>query len=200
MEKAFREKYPDAECVTVDSDPRWDATHVESTQEWDEKQYPRGYFDVFWARPPCTEYSSAKTTGVRKLVAADACVKRTLNLLSWFRPRHWFIENPRGHAPCGLQNRAVMSQMPPPLECCYCHYGTGYKKPTNIWTSSPPARPLRCCTTQDPCYAMRRYGQHLWSSQQGTSRGFSKKGSGTGAAVYPIPAQLMYELFEGLLF
>ena len=30
--------------------------------------YPVGYFDVIWASPPCTEYSRAKTTGIRKKI------------------------------------------------------------------------------------------------------------------------------------
>ena len=34
--------------------------------DWDYIIYEHGYFDVAWASPPCTEYSQAKSTGVRK--------------------------------------------------------------------------------------------------------------------------------------
>ena len=34
--------------------------------EWDYTQIDRNHFQVIWASPPCTEYSRAKTTGVRK--------------------------------------------------------------------------------------------------------------------------------------
>ncbi|KAK3271936.1 hypothetical protein CYMTET_19743 [Cymbomonas tetramitiformis] len=196
VEQAFVDKFADAEVVTVDQDPRWSPTHVCSVEKWDEKQYPRGYFDVIWASPPCTEYSTAKTKGTRELEAADACVRRTLQLIQWLNPKHWFLENPRGRYPFGLRYREVMAPIPVPLECTYCMYGTGYKKPTNIWTSSPPVQPLQRCTPNTPCYAMRRYGQHLWSSQQGTGR---LQGRNTSAAVYPVPRQLLYDLFKDLL-
>eukprot|EP00854_Cymbomonas_tetramitiformis_P034322 gene34322-biopygen25506 len=45
VEQAFVDKFADAEVVTVDQDPRWSPTHVCSVEKWDEKQYPRGYFD-----------------------------------------------------------------------------------------------------------------------------------------------------------
>eukprot|EP00854_Cymbomonas_tetramitiformis_P011015 gene11015-biopygen11296 len=77
-------------------------------------------------------------------------------------------------------------------------YGTGYKKPTCIWTSSPPAQGLRVCTADTPCYAIQRYGQHLWSSQQGTSQ--SLPGLSNRVAAYPVPRHLLYELFDGLTF
>ena len=35
--------------------------------KWDYKQYPVKHFHMIWASPPCTEYSKAKTTGVRKI-------------------------------------------------------------------------------------------------------------------------------------
>ena len=39
--------------------------------EWDYRQYPSEYFCFIWASPPCTEYSIAKTTGVRKIEEAN---------------------------------------------------------------------------------------------------------------------------------
>ena len=45
---------------------------------WDYKQFPVGYFDVIWASPPCTEYSTCKTTGVQNIALANSIVNRTL--------------------------------------------------------------------------------------------------------------------------
>ena len=39
---------------------------------WDPATYPRDLFDCIHASPPCTEYSIAKTVGVRDLEKADA--------------------------------------------------------------------------------------------------------------------------------
>ena len=36
--------------------------------DWDHTIYEHVYFDVVWASPPCTEYSQAKSTGVRKSI------------------------------------------------------------------------------------------------------------------------------------
>jgi len=46
--------------------------------DWDYKQFPAGYFDVIWASPPCTEYSTCKTTGVQNIALANSIVNRTL--------------------------------------------------------------------------------------------------------------------------
>ena len=54
--------------------------------DWDSKVYEPGYFDVIWASPPCTEYSRAKTVGVRKIEEANAIVERTLDILFTSKP------------------------------------------------------------------------------------------------------------------
>ena len=40
--------------------------------------------DIIWASPPCTEYSRAKTTGVRNLELADRLVAKFIEIRDYF--------------------------------------------------------------------------------------------------------------------
>ena len=59
------------------------------------KIYPVGYFDVIWSSPPCTEYSKAKTTGIRKIEYANSIVLKTIEIINYLNPKSFIIENPR---------------------------------------------------------------------------------------------------------
>ena len=60
------------DVVSLDIDPKFAPTIVADIMDWDHTAYPPGHFDVVWASCPCTEYSRAKTIGVRKVDLADA--------------------------------------------------------------------------------------------------------------------------------
>ncbi len=55
----------------------------------------RRFFDVIIASPPCTDYSAAMTCRAMSLKIADQIVQRTIDIINYFQPRHWFIENPK---------------------------------------------------------------------------------------------------------
>ena len=63
--------------------------------EWDYKQFDRNHFDFIWSSPPCTEYSKAKTTGIRNIEYANSIVLKTIEIIKYFNPKYFVIENPQ---------------------------------------------------------------------------------------------------------
>ena len=113
--------------ISVDVRPQTRPTHLVDILEWDYSEYRKGYFDIIAASPPCTEYSQAKQTAPRRLEHADALVTRALEIIRYFCPRLWWIENPRGGL---LKTRAVVANLPF-IDIDYCQFSDwGYQKPT----------------------------------------------------------------------
>lgn len=141
--KAVHTKWIDAETTTVDLDPGARATHTTNLLDFNYKLYPPGYFDVVWSSPPCTEYSQAKTVGVRDLKTADALVRRTWEIILYLKPRAWFIENP---ASGQLVSRMRHIHLAAPLAQTtdYCQWGYCYRKHTAIWSNVDLGALPRC--------------------------------------------------------
>tara|TARA_R110001592_G_C12844025_1_gene721177 strand:+ start:67 stop:723 length:657 start_codon:yes stop_codon:yes gene_type:complete len=123
---------------------------------WDYKKYPKNSFDIIWASPPCTFYSRLQNTWIGRkrkdgtLVTkewievqrkeSDLIMKKTLEIIDYFNPFLWFIENP---VSC-LKDREIMKNIPY-YTCDYCMYcDWGYRKRTNIWTNKEDWTPLIC--------------------------------------------------------
>jgi hypothetical protein len=118
--------------VSVDADARFSPTHVSDILFWNYRQYPPGTFKIISASPPCTEYSRAKTLGWRRLEEADQLVRRTLEIIEYFQPELWWIENPQSGM---LKYRNVVEGLPF-IDVDYCQFSDwGYQKPTRIWGS-----------------------------------------------------------------
>ena len=74
--------------------------------------------------------SQAKTTAPRDIEHTERVVERTLDIIRHFKPRLWFLENPRGG---GMKKFACLEEQPF-VDVDYCQFSDwGYKKPTRIW-------------------------------------------------------------------
>lgn len=121
------------EVVSVDNDPSAHATYTVDILRWNfRKLYSPHYFDIVAAGVPCTEYSVAKSVGVRNFELADRVAKKTLEIIAYLSPPVWWIENPRFGK---LKDRAFMINIPF-IDLDYCQFSEwGYQKPTRIWCS-----------------------------------------------------------------
>ena len=118
-------------CEVVSLDRDMDADIRTDIMDWDYRTYPPGYFDVIWSSPPCTEYSRAKTVGVRKLDDANSVVKRTLEIIDYLQPTYWMMENPQSGL---LKDQSVVLGRPY-NDLDYCKYGVPYRKRIRLWNN-----------------------------------------------------------------
>ena len=109
--------------------------------QWKYKKYPVKYFDFVWASPRCIEYSIAKTVGTRKIDEANAIVLKTLEIINYFNPRVFIIENPQS----GLLKKQEFMKGLPYFDIDYCKYGFNYRKRTRLWTNLDTWTPRPLC-------------------------------------------------------
>ncbi len=110
-------------------------------------------------------------------------VKACRAVIMHFKPKVWFIENPRG----ALAEQECMQDIGHlKRPCTYCQYGADYKKPTHIWTNVPVS--LRNCD-DTPCHHYQEYKTHARTAQRGPS---SNGAIGTPRKdAYTVPRQLL---------
>jgi hypothetical protein len=137
------------EIISVDILDTHKPSIVSDIMKWDYKIYPSGYFNVIWASPPCTQYSKAKTTGIRNIEEANKIVLRTIEIIEYFNPDVWFIENPQ----TGLLKDQEFMGFLPYYDVDYCQYGMMYRKRTRIWTNLENLN-AKLCPGANKCLAM----------------------------------------------
>ena len=120
--------------------------------KWDHTVYPPGHFDIIACSPPCAVWSNARLMNIGKL-HKDTCrgkwtkeeldadlngeqgkllVDRMREVLDYFQPRWWWIENP-----WLSRMRDYITDLPYVCVdyCMYCDWG--YRKRTRLWTNIP---------------------------------------------------------------
>lgn len=134
------------EVISLDNDKQFNPTKCVDILEWDYKEdYKTNYFDIIWASPVCTSWSKA-SGGKHRLknnmvplteeaLLGERFIYKTLEIIDYFKPKIWFIENPVGL----LQYFEPMINLKKTL----IYYGN-YKdngelycmtKPTHIWSN-----------------------------------------------------------------
>ena len=192
-----------------------DSTHKVDILEFDYKQYPKDHFGIVWASPPCTNYSTLQNCWINRMrkgklytkevqeeemAADDKLVLRTLEIIEYFNPTYWFIENP---ASSKMKDRKHMIDLPNYV-VDYCMYSDwGYRKRTRIWTNKKDFIP-KVCDGSGSCGNMVdsihttncgnteriRRAKHKLEAQ-----GRGDNNTTTQLDRYRIPEDLIYSLF-----
>lgn len=149
----LREKGYDVISVDIcDYKGKFIPTHLADILLWDYKQYNKNEFDIITAGPPCIWYSNLQHSWYGKykvnpktkqkylytkekrnedLEYADSLVRKTLEIIDYFKPKLWFIENPQTGL---LKKRGILDEYKY-YDVDYCCYGFDYRKRTRIWTN-----------------------------------------------------------------
>jgi len=191
------------DVVSVDNE--LPATHEIDIMEFDYKQYPKDYFDIVWGSPPCCSYSKLqsawlgrKRKGIiftkeiwdEEMKESDKLVLKTFEIINYFTPALWFIENPQTGE---LKNRIFMKNIPF-YDVDYCMFSNwGYKKRTRIWTNKKDWD-NKLCDRSGSCGNMVK---NIHKTNCGNTKRINL-GSGKGTNMYEryrVPEDLIYSLF-----
>ena len=194
IEKGLWATGVDWECVSVDREAKFEPTHCVDVLTWDYTIYQPGDFDYVHSSTPCDQYSIARSKAKtpRNLELADGLALKSLEIIAYFRPAAWTIENP---ATSMLRRRDFMQGRRFHV-VTYCSYNGlgGYQKLTAFWASDALLdawKPRRLCRKDCPYSNGRR---HFCTAQRGPAVGYQSDVSYDRSELYVIPAELCIEL------
>jgi len=141
--------------ISVDLDNKFNPTHNVDILEFDYKQYPKDYFTYIHSSPPCILFSQNQISwyGRKKrhnitnemviwdkkqheecMLLSDIIVKKTLEIINYFKPKYFTIENPNHNNWNCIKYRPYMLEMSYTI-VDYCMYDYSIKKPTIIFNN-----------------------------------------------------------------
>jgi len=141
ISKVFNKEFEGLDVLSLDIEQKLNPDVCIDILKWDYKIYPEGHFDIIWASPDCRSWSIAGYGRHRQLpdlkpktdtaVLGELLINKTLEIINYFKPKIWFIENPRG----------LLRHFPPMKNLPFCHlvyygnYNYPMVKATNIWSN-----------------------------------------------------------------
>ena len=173
------------EVISVDLDPKAQATFRQDITRWDCAALLGKKIDVIWASPPCTNFSILRKSTEDDRLDSDELVKKTLQIIQDLGNPPCFIENPWSGK---LKTRGLMDHLKF-HRVDYCTYGMPYRKRTAIWTNTAwiPSRPL----CKHDCASSRNGRTHIATAQRGPpGPRFTQR------ELYRIPAELCEEIAQ----
>tara|TARA_R110001606_G_C15340241_1_gene646497 strand:- start:35 stop:652 length:618 start_codon:yes stop_codon:yes gene_type:complete len=146
---------------TLDILEKFEPTFCCDLLEWDYKQFPRGFFKIIWASPNCKDYSSLNflSKKVKDLTLSNQLVEKTIEIIEYFNPDYWYIENPQSGS---LKDQDCMTLNYMPFnDIDYCKYGFDYRKRTRIWNDNPNWTGNHLCKGEHRCSQKKKTNKHV---------------------------------------
>jgi len=154
---SFSSLFEDA--ITTDNNSEFNADIIGDVLELDFSDIK---CDVLWASPPCTYFSVASigkhwhpdhTPKSDNALIGLAILDKTIKTIAELKPKHWFIENPRGKMRRKIdeifERHGIKDYKRETVT--YCQYGDTRMKPTDIWHNTN-WKPKPMCKNGDPCH------------------------------------------------
>ena len=134
-----------------------------------------------------------KTTGVRKIEEANRIVMKALEIIEYFKPKYWTLENPQ----TGLLKKQEFMEGLPYVDIDYCKYGFNYRKRTRIWCNLDDWTPRPLC--KKDCGKVVD-NKHIETAQRlpNDLRNNPNAKRHTQEELYRIPDELIREIFQSL--
>lgn len=136
------------------------------------------------AAPPCTDFASS---GAQYWAQKDLdgrtqqslqLVEKTLELISYFSPQFWALENPVGRLPKLLPQLGVPWYFNPNEFAGYCSepHTEAYTKKTGLWGQfcKPEKKPVECVAGASPIMRLGGKSERTKELRSMTPLGFSK--------------------------